>query len=371
MRLALIHDHLNQIGGAEKVLQALHRLWPSAPIFTLLYDEKKTDGFFSHARVYESFLGRIPLARRLFFWMLPLMPTATESYDLKEFDVVISSSSGFAKGVLTRPETLHLCYCHTPTRYLWGDTREYVQELRRVPECIKRLLPIFLTPLRVWDRLAADRVDIFVANSRAVSRRIEKYYRRPSVVIHPPVETERFAISSQQKTYYLAGGRLVAYKRFDLVVDAFTKTGLPLVVFGTGPMEKALHQRAGKNVRFVGRLEEKEQVKLFAGAIAFVHPQEEDFGITPVESMASGRQVIAYRRGGVIESIIEGKTGTFFDEQTWECLADTLLRFDPTKFNPEIIRAHAQTYSTEAVSKRMRSLVEQELAAHEKRLLCM
>lgn len=370
MRIALVHDHLNQIGGAEKVLQALHRLWPSAPIFTLLYDLKKTGGIFAHATVHESFLGRVPLARRFFSWMLPLMPTATENYDLADFDVVISSSSGFAKGVLTRPETLHICYCHTPTRYLWSDSQAYVEELRRVPRFVKRLLPLLLTPLRVWDKLAADRVDVFVANSRAVSRRIKKYYRRDSIVIHPPVETDRFAISSQPKSYFLTGGRLVAYKRFDIVVDACTKAGLPLVVFGSGPMEEDLKRRAGPTVRFVGRVDAGEQARLYANATAFIHQQEEDFGITPIEAMASGRPVIAYRRGGVIESVVEGETGVFFDTQSWECLADLLMRFDARVFDPEKIRRHAQMFSTAAFEHALQELVSHAYAKHQKNLLC-
>ncbi len=355
MKIALVHDHLNQQGGAEKVLHVLHRMWPEAPIFTLLHDKSKIK-LFHNAKVNTSFIDKAPLSRRFFQWYLPFMPTATESYDLSNFDVVISSASAFAKGIITKPNTLHICYCHTPTRYLWSDTKEYVSELR-IPGFIKWFLPLVLTKLRMWDQLAADRVDAFVANSQTVSHRIEKYYGRESFVINPPVDTNRFSISNEPKTYFLIGGRLVSYKRYDLVIEAFTKLGLPLKVYGTGPVLKDLQKTAGNNIEFVGRVSDEEQVKLYQNAIAFLHPQEEDFGITPIESMSCGRPVIAYRRGGVLESIIEGKTGTFFDEQTWERLADTIQNFDEKQFDPETIRAHALQYSTKTFEKEMRNFV--------------
>lgn len=355
MRLALIHDHLNQEGGAEKVLHVLHTMWPEAPIFTLIHDTAHI-GLFKNADVRPSFIQKIPLAKKMFRLCLPLMPTATESYDLSDFDVVISSSSAFAKGAITKPNTLHICYCHTPTRYLWSDTKEYVSELN-VPAVVKLCLPPLLTWLRIWDKAAADGVDLFVANSHTVAHRIKKYYGRDAVVINPPVETDSFSISREPKKYFLSGGRLVAYKRFDLVVNALTKLGLPLKIFGTGPIQSDLKKIAGKNVEFLGRVSNEEKAKLYQGAIAFIHPQEEDFGITPIESMASGRPVIAYRRGGVLESIVEDKTGVFFDDQSWERLATTVRDFDETKFNPETIRAHAIKYSTERFKEKFSKFV--------------
>lgn len=365
MRVALIHDHLTQYGGAERVLEALQAIWPDAPTYTLRYDPETMGQAFGHKVIRTSFLARLPFAKRAFRWFLPLMPMATESYDLSSFDVIISNSSAFSKGVITSPETLHICYCHTPTRYLWSDSDSYVEELR-APGFVKALLPYVLHKLRVWDQLAAHRVDKFVANSETVQRRIGKYYRRDSEVIYPPVDIERFAISNDPKSYFLTGGRLVAYKRFDIVVDAFTKIGKPLKIFGTGPELADLKRRAGKNIEFVGRVSDDERARLFANAIAFINPQEEDFGITPVESMASGRPVIAYRRGGALETVIDGVTGVLFDEQSWEELADTVLHFSDAQFDPQKIRAHAEQFSTRVFRKKIYELVHGLWRKHEK-----
>ena len=368
MKVCFVHDHLIQSGGAERVLEALQNIWPNAPTFTLLYDERTMGSSFGHRDIRTSFLQKIPFSLRASRWLLPLMPTATESYDLSEFDVIISSSSAFSKGVIPPNDALHICYCHTPTRYLWSDTHSYVDELR-VAGPIKSLLRPLLTRLRTWDRLAADRVDHFVANSETVSERISRYYRRESDVIHPPVETDQFSISHNPKEYYLIGGRLVAYKRYDLVVDAFTKLGIPLKVFGSGPVEEDLRARAGKNVEFLGRVSNEERSRLFSEAIAFLHPQEEDFGITPVESMAAGRPVIAYRKGGAVETVIEGKTGVFFDAQEWEEIADLILRFDHTKFDPDAIRKHAEQFTVQEFHKAMHDYVSRRWDEHRRKKL--
>ncbi len=368
MKVALVHDHLIQNGGAERVLAALQAMWPDAPTYTLAYDKAHMAPEFGHRDIRTSFLQRIPGGLKRLRWFLPFMPTATESYDLSQYDVVISSSSAFAKGVITSPRSVHICYCHTPTRYLWEDTLSYLGELR-APWFAKSLLPGFLTWLRTWDRLAADRVDFFIANSETVKRRIAKYYRRDSTVISPPVDTERFSISTNPKKYYLVGGRLVDYKRYDIVVEAFTKLGVPLKVFGSGPAEKELRRIAGPNVEFLGRVSDDERARLFADAIAFLHPHEEDFGITAIESMASGRPVIAYRRGGATETVVDGVTGVFFDEQSWEELADTVMHFDASMFIPEKIRAHAEQFSTAVFRKAMQSFVREKWEEHKKKSL--
>ncbi len=368
MRVAFVHDHLVQHGGAERVLAAMQAMWPDAPTYTLRYDPATMDGTFGHRDIRTSFLQHLPFGKRFFRWLLPLMPIATESYDLSDFDIVISNSSAFSKGVITAPHTIHICYCHTPTRYLWSDTGSYVEELR-VPGFIKAVLPSILHKLRTWDRLAADRVDHFIANSETVKRRIQKYYRKESTVIYPPVDVDTFQISDAPKTYYLAGGRLVAYKRFDIIVEAFTKTGKPLKIFGSGPMEAELKRRAGKNIEFVGRVSDEERARLFANAIAFINPQEEDFGLTVIESMAAGRPVIAYRRGGAIETVIEDVTGQLFDEQTWEELASVLLHFDHTTFDPAKIRAHAEQFSTQIFRKQMYNLVHTLWRKHQVQIL--
>lgn len=343
MKIALVHDHLAQDGGAEQVLKTLKELYPQAPIFTLIFDRKRTNRFFITQDIRTSFLQRIPLGVARYQWWLPLMPTAIEGHNLMDYDLVISSASSFAKGVITRPGSLHICYCYTPTRYLWTDTHTYVQELRVNP-LVKRFLPLTLKRLRLWDRLAAERVDHYIAISDTVRRRIKKYYHRDSTVIYPPVDTDRYQISHAPKRYYLAGGRLVPYKRIDLAVRAFSRLGIPLKVFGVGPELRRLKSLARSNVEFVGRISDHEKAELFQNCIAYINPQEEDFGITAVEAMAAGRPVIAYRGGGACETIVPGVTGEFFDEQIWEELADSIIRFRPERYQPERIREHAQQY---------------------------
>lgn len=356
MKLALVHDHLIQDGGAEKVLRILQQIWPTAPTYTLFYDAKKFPDF-KNKEIKTSFLQKFPFALKKYQWYLPLMPTATESHNLSDYQVVISSSSAFSKGVVTSPGTVHICYCHTPTRYLWSDTHSYVSELR-VPGFIKAALPPILSHLRMWDRAAADRVDLFVANSQNVRERIKKYYNHDSVVVHPPVETENFFISSEPKEYFLVGGRLVPYKRYDIIIQAFNRLGYPLKIFGSGPIENALKKTAKPNIEFVGRVSDQEQAKLYANCRAFLHPHEEDFGITQIEAMASGRPVIAYRKGGALEAIKEGVTGEFFDEQIWEDLADHLIRFNENKYDPQAIRAYAEKFGVERFKKEIKELVD-------------
>lgn len=357
MKLALVHDYLKQDGGAEKVLAVLQDLWPEAPTYALFFDPERLPQF-KGKDVRTSFLQRAPLIQSKFQWYLPLMPTATEHYDLKAFDVVVSSTSAFAKGVITQPGTAHVCYCHTPTRFLWTDTLSYVEELH-IPRIVKNILPPVLSLLRLWDKHAADRVDAFIANSKTVQERIKKYYNRDSVVIHPPVDTHRFAVSDAPKEYFLAGGRLVAYKRFDLIVEACNRTGIKLKIFGTGPVMGELRKVAKGNVEFLGRVSDADLPALYAGAKAFIHPQEEDFGITAVESMAAGRPVIAYKKGGAVETVIEGVTGELFEEQSWEELADHLIRFDESTYDPAAIRAHAEQFGTERFKKQMEEFVAQ------------
>lgn len=345
-KIALVHDHLVQDGGAEQVLKALCELFASAPVYTLVADKNSTNGFFSDKKIVTSFLQQIPLGVRRYQWWLFLMPAAIESHNLMDYDVVISSASSFAKGVITKPSAKHVCYCYTPTRYLWNDSHNYLKELK-VNWLIKRILPFTLHKLRVWDRLAADRVDHFISSSQTIRERIKKYYNRDSAVIYPPVDTAKFYLSDRPKTYFLAGGRLVSYKRFDLIVRAFSRLGIPVKIFGIGPEAKYLKKIAKPNVEFLGRISDEQKAQLYADCIAFINPQEEDFGITAIEAMASGRPVIAYDKGGATETIVSGKTGEFFSEQIWEELADKILRFKADKYDPQTIRRHAEQFDTE------------------------
>lgn len=355
MKLALVHDYLIQNGGAERVVDVMHGLWPKAPLYTLLFDPTSLSTF-AGRDVRTSFLQRLPLGRRKYQWFLPLMPTATEHYDLRDFDVVVSSTSAFAKGVITREDAIHLCYCHTPTRYLWSDTHSYISELR-IPRVIKALLPPVLSRLRIWDRHAADRVDVFIANSETVRKRIQKYYGRDAEVIHPPVDTHLYQIDHAPKSYFLTGGRLVAYKRFDLAIEAANRTQTPLKIFGSGPVEADLKAMAGPTVEFVGRVSEEEKAQLFARAEAFINAQEEDFGITPVESMAAGRPVIALGRGGATETIKHLETGVLFEDQSWEAIADIFTRWNEFTWNPHTIKAHAEQFSRARFEKELTETV--------------
>lgn len=362
MRLALVHDFLVQHGGAEEVLRAFHETWPDAPIYTLIHDPERAGTMVKGATVHPSFLQSIPFARRRYQWLLPLMPSAVERHDLSAYDVVLSSSSAFAKGVITHPHTLHVCYCHTPTRYLWSDTHTYVNERRSIPP-LQSLAPFLLSYLRLWDRHSADRVDHFIANSSNVQRRIAKYYRKESDVLHPPVDTARFTPNTQYQIpntqgYFLTGGRLVGYKRFDLVVRVFNRLGTPLKIFGTGPALAELRAAAKPNIEFCGFVDATTRADLYRNCVAFIHPQEEDFGISAIEAMASGRPVIAYARGGVLETMIDGVTGVFFDEQIWEALADAILRFDARSFDAEKIRTHALQWDVSQFKTRIKEYVD-------------
>ncbi len=357
MKVALVHDHLTQDGGAEKVLKVFQTIFPEAPTFTLVYDPEKTDPIFREREIQTSFIQKLPWGKKKYQWFLPLMPWATENHNLMDYDVVLSSSSGFAKGVITGPKALHLCYCHTPTRYLWTDTHDYIANLNR-NGLVKRIIPSLLVDLRLWDRLAADRVDLFIANSKTVQERIKKYYRRESEIIYPPVETEKFKIADRLGNYYLAGGRLVPYKRFDLVIQAFNRLNIPLKIFGTGPEEARLRTQAKANIEFLGKVTESELVELYSHCLAFIHPQVEDFGLTVIEAMASGRPVIAFAGGGAKETVIEGVTGKFFDEQSWEALGDTIIRFQPSTYQPERIRAQAEQFDTANFKEKIKNYLE-------------
>lgn len=357
MKIALVHDHLAQDGGAERVLKAFQEIYPSAPTYVLVYNKKKANKAFLNKDIRTSFIQNLPRGVKKYKWFLPLMPTAVERFDLREFDLVLSSASSFAKGVITKPETLHISYCHTPTRFLWSDTLSYVEELAYGP-LVRKLVPLILTRIRIWDRMAADRVDQFVANSRFVQRRIKKYYRRSSEVIYPPIDTEKYKIADKIGNYYLMGGRLVAYKRFDLGIKAFNRLGIPLKIFGEGPELNTLKKIARSNIEFLGRISDEEKVRLFSEAIAFVNPQEEDFGMVMVEALASGRPVIACQQGGALEIVSPNKTGVFFEEQTWEALADTIINFKPEQFNPFEISQFAKTFDTKVFKDKIKVYVE-------------
>ena len=368
LKIALVHDHLAQDGGAEKVLKVLADFFPSAPIYTLLYEKQNVDKYFKDRHIETSIIQKLPGGVKHYQWYLLFMPMAVEFFDLREYDLVISDTSSFAKGVITSPDCLHICYCHTPTRYLWSDTHQYINELK-YNKWFKKIISLVLNNIRLWDRAAADRVDLFIANSKTVQKRITKYYRRDSVVIYPPVETEKFYISDlkeqlEEEKYFLAGCRLAPYKRIDLVIEAFNilkslGENYKLKIFGDGVDLERLKNLAANNpnIEFLGRVSEEKKVILFSRAQAFINPQEEDFGITVVESIASGRPVIAYRKGGATETVIEGKTGLFFDEQDPASLAKVLQAFKSVDFDSEKIKEYADKFSVANFKEQMMDFI--------------
>lgn len=362
MKVALVHDYLNQYGGAERVLKALTEIFPYAPIYTLVYSKKQTLGIFKDKQVHTSFLQKIPLARSYHRIFPVLMPAAIEQFDLKRFQIVISSAYSYAKGVITTPDTLHISYCHTPLRYAWDDCHRFTEEFG-FPRLIKKLIPFGVNYIRLWDRISSARPDLFIANSSFVALRIKKYYNREAEVIYPPVDTSFYCSSSDvarptPQDYYLMVGRLLPYKRFDIAVSAFNKLGLPLKIVGVGPEEKRLKKKAFSNIEFLGRLSDEELRNYYCGSKAFIFPQEEDFGITPVEAMACGRPVVAYEGGGALETVKEGRTGVFFSRQTSEGLIQAVKNFDSYKFNPNLIRQYALKFDKEIFKSKIKKFVE-------------
>ncbi len=361
MKVALVHDHLAQAGGAEKVLQAICEMYPDAPIYTLLYEPENVDKHFKNRRIRTSIIQRLPGGIKHYQWYMPFMPMAVEFFNLGPYDIVISDASAFAKGVITGTDTLHICYCHTPTRYLWDYTHQYIDELR-YNKYFKKVISLVLNYIRIWDKIAADRVDYFIANSITIKRRIAKYYRRTSEVIYPPVDIQRFSVSEKPGEYFLIGGRLAPYKRVDIAVKAFMQLGWPLKIFGDGvDLERLKAMAAGvETIEFLGRVSEEEKAELYKNCKAFINPQEEDFGITVVEAMACGRPVIAYKKGGATETVIENETGLFFDEQTTASLVDCIERFNETSFSKETIRLHAEKFSTDNFKQQLAETIERE-----------
>jgi glycosyltransferase involved in cell wall biosynthesis len=313
--------------------------------------------------IRTSFMDKLPLVKRYHQPFLPLYPLAFESFDFTGYDLVISNKSGFCHGVITPPDTLHICYCLTPTRFLW-NYHEYVRR-EGVPRLVRLALPPFLNYLRVWDRAAADRVDHFVAISRTVQRRIAKYYRRDSIVIHPPVDISKFAPSDSCDDYFLIVSRLIPYKRIDLAVRAFNELGLPLVIIGDGRDRDSLQALAKSNIEFLGRIPDEKVSEYFARCRAFIFPGQEDFGIAPVEAQAAGRPVIAYAAGGALDTVREGVTGVFFYEQTPEALIKVIKEFDETRYDPAVIRRHAERFDKRVFKKRLSAFIEEKYAKHQ------
>lgn len=358
MKIAITTDWLTTKGGAERVLTEFLNIWPVAPIFTTVYNPTL------FADLHVVYTGNLQKWYRLIGnhrVLLPWMPRAVESWDLRGYDVILSSSHAVAKGCIPPSTARHICYCHTPMRYAWEMEEEYLDDFKlRGP--VRSLVKRELQKMREWDLTTAKRVDTFIANSHETARRIEKIYGRDSIVLHPPVDDRFFAnelstCHHQIERYYLSVGRLVPYKRFDLAIEAANRERFPLKIAGTGPEEARLKKIAGPTVEFLGHAAEEELPALYANAHATIFPVHEDAGIVPLESQVCGTPVIAYGRGGVLDTIKDGGTGLFFGEQTVDSLIDALRKFETIQFDATKIREHAKQFCSEKFRERLQDIV--------------
>lgn len=359
-KVAIVHYWLVGMRGGEKVIEALLSIYPEADIYTHVLDEAAISEKILRRVKGCTFINRLPAARKLYQSYLPLMPLALEQLDLRGYDLVISSESGPAKGVVTDPGVLHICYCHTPMRYIWDMYHDY----RERAGWFKRLMmPLLAHYLRIWDWSSAQRVTYFVANSRFVAQRIRSFYNRPAEVIHPPVAVDEFCLSEGKDDYYLLVGELVGYKRADLAISAFAENGRRLKVVGGGEQFSELSRKAGANVEFLGKVDFSTLKTLYSRARALVFPGVEDFGIVPVEALASGTPVIAYAKGGALETVVPGKTGLLFAEQTPASLNAALDAFERCEgdFGPEALRVFARNFAVEEFVRKFSRLVDEKL----------
>ena len=367
-KIAIVHDFLMYYGGAERVLEVLAEMFPEAPIYTLLYDKEKMRGKFADREIHTSFLQKFPkFLRKKPAYLLPFLPTAPETFDLRDFDLVISTSGAWCKGIVTKLNTIHVAYIHSPMRFVWDYNERYLKENRKNISAF--FIRPFLNYLRIWDKMAADRPDYLIANSKYTQARIKKYYGKGSVVIYPAANISPFGKGGQkgdskdsenfsnpslalpflkgENKYFLVVSRLSAYKKIDAIIDAFNKLGLPLVVIGEGNQKKYLESIAKENVKILGWQSEKKVREFYENARALVAASVEDFGLAPVEAMSLGVPIIALREGGFLETIIEGKTGEFFDAPTPEVIANGVRRFmeNEKNYNKEEIKKRAEEFS--------------------------
>ena len=361
-KLAVVHEWLDSYAGSEKVVEQLLHSFPQADLYALVdFLAAKDRGMLLGHEVHTSFIQRLPLARRLFRNYLPLMPLAVEQFDLADYDVILSSNHAVAKGVLSRNDQLHISYVHTPIRYAWDLHHQYLREAKLTWGLRSLIARLTLHYLRLWDRASADRVDVFVANSRSVAARIEKTYRRDAQVIYPPVDVDRFTFQERKEDFYLAASRLVPYKRVDVIVEAFRlMPSRKLVVIGDGPQLSRLKKRATANIELLGYQDGATLQAHMASARAFVFAADEDFGIMPVEAQACGTPVIALGRGGAKETVIAGQTGCFFESQTPAAIVSAIEQFESESFDPYRIRVNAERFSIPRFRREIEELVSRE-----------
>ena len=366
MKIAFVHDFLLRLGGAERVLKTLMEMYPEAPVYTLLYDEAKVGHVFPRERVRTSRLQKFPrFIPGMHKFLFPYMPGAVEDFDFSGYDIVLSSSSAYAHGIVTNLETTHICYYHSHMRYAWDYTHQYLRD-QKLGLLGEMLASRMLHKVRQWDFLAADRVDIPLANSKTVQQRIRKYYHEEAEIIYPPVDTERFTPHPKHEGYFLIVSTLTPYKRIDLAIDVFNKLGKRLVIIGTGNDEARLKRLASSHIDFLGFKDDDVVKEYLENCRAFIFPGEEDFGIAPVEAMACGKPVLAFRKGGLTETMIEGVTGQFFEEQTVESMEAglTQLLINEKDYDAEAIAKHAEQFSEKAFKKAVKAVIDRALLMH-------
>lgn len=361
MKVAIIHELLIKLGGAERVVKILADMFPKAPIYTLLYDEEKVGDMFPAKSVISSSLQKKFQRIRKPQPFLPYLHRAAEEFDFSGYDLVISSSSGFAHGIITPLHTKHVCYCHSPMRYAWDYTHQYRQDkssgLLKKP--LNFMISRMLKKVRIWDFVSSDRPDCYIAASKHVEKRIRKYYKQDSQVIYPPANLDRFSPKQDHDNFFLVVAALTAWKRIDLAVQAFNELGKTLIIIGDGQEKSRLEKMASPNIHFLGRQSDEVVTEYMRNCRAFIFPSEDDFGITPIEAMACGKPIIAYQKGGAIETIEGDKTGVFFPEQTKDSLKTAVSRFIDREesFKAEYIHNHAQQFSEERFINEIRDVI--------------
>jgi glycosyltransferase involved in cell wall biosynthesis len=355
MQIAVVHDYFTQMGGAERVAEELARMLPSASLYTTVAMPDLMPPGLAGRRIETSWMQHLPSMKRYYRLYFPLYPFAVRSLDLSRYDLVISSSSGYAKGVRTRRDAIHVCYCHTPMRWAWSFASYTAQETAGAAH--RLLLPPMMRALRKWDERASRNPDHFVANSKTVAARIQRAYGRTAEVIHPPINVNRFRPNAEQEDYYLVLARLISYKRIDLAIEACSSLRRRLVVIGDGPDRERLVAKAGPTVQFLSRLSDAEVEHYAARCRALLFPGEEDFGMAPLELAAAGRPTIAYRAGGAAETIIDGITGIFFDRQEPSALAEAIVRFERQEWSAKVLRSHAEGFGIDIFQARLRQFL--------------
>lgn len=366
MRVALVHDWLTGMRGGEKCLEVLCELFPHAEIYTLLHIPKSVSPVIEALKIETSFIQRAPFSRGQYRKYLPLFPMAIERFSFEQHDVIISTSHCVAKGAVPRRGALHICYCHTPMRYVWEAYDSYFGK-GRAGSLTRLVMPPLARYLRAWDVKSSERVNHFIANSKNVQERIRRHYHRDSEVIYPPVDASRFESSTGNEGYFLIVSAFAPYKRVDLAIEAFNIIGRRLVVIGDGQENRKLRNMANSNVEFVGWASQERLLQYYAGCSALIFPGEEDFGIVPLEAMAAGKPVIAYRKGGALETVIDtgdARTGVFFKDQNVESLLEAIERFKGTTFDPHKIREHALKFDRSIFKTRMKDFLEKKIAEH-------